>query len=369
VITVAHMTSVHRLDDTRIRMKECRTLIKAGYRVVLVGSGVATELVDGVREQTVRIPGSRVGRILLSAPLVILASARLRPAVFHIHDPELLPAAPLLRLLGGHVIYDAHEDLPKQVMSKHWIPQPLRRFVSRLIAAALPLAYRRLDAVVAATPAIAAASHCRRIALIQNFPEKHELLPVTKVPYAEREQTAAYVGGLTEIRGGRPLVRALLEAQAESRVRLALAGSVSPANFAAHLRQTPGWEFVDELGWLSRVAVGELLGRSRLGLVVFLPAENHLEAQPTKIFEYMSAGIPVVASDFPLWRRIVEGSGCGIMANASDPSAIAEAIAWLLTHPDEAEQMGERGRQAVLHSFNWEREARKLAALYEEILS
>jgi len=131
----------------------------------------------------------------------------------------------------------------------------------------------------------------------------------------------------------------------------------------------PGWGRVEFLGWQSREQVAALLGRVRAGLVLLHPTLNYYDALPVKLFEYMSAGVPVIASDFPLWRKIVERAGCGLVADPLDPHAIASAIEWLLTHPDEAEAMGKRGQEAVHKLYNWEIESKKLRVFYEKILT
>ena len=91
---------------------------------------------------------------------------------------------------------------------------------------------------------------------------------------------------------------------------------------------------------------------------------NHVNALPNKMFEYMSAGLPVIASNFPLWKEIVEGNKCGLTVNPLSPKEIAEAIRYLLAHPEEARKMGENGRKAVLEKYNWDNESRKLMVFY-----
>jgi len=130
-----------------------------------------------------------------------------------------------------------------------------------------------------------------------------------------------------------------------------------------------GWQAVNEHGFVDRAGVlRQVLGRSVAGLVTFHPLPNHIDAQPNKMFEYMSAGIPVIASDFPLWREIVLGNQCGLCVNPMDPAAIAKAIDHLVQHPDEGRRMGENGRRAVLERYNWSMEEVKLLAFYKQIL-
>jgi glycosyltransferase involved in cell wall biosynthesis len=125
-----------------------------------------------------------------------------------------------------------------------------------------------------------------------------------------------------------------------------------------------GWQKTDHLGFQDRSGVARVLQTSRAGLVILHPVQNYVDSLPVKLFEYMSAGLPVIASDFPLWREIVEGSGAGLLIDPLDPSAIAGAMQWILENPGEAEAMGQRGRQAVIERYNWAQEAQKLLAAY-----
>jgi len=104
------------------------------------------------------------------------------------------------------------------------------------------------------------------------------------------------------------------------------------------------------------------------GLVTLHPIVNYIDALPVKMFEYMVAGIPVIASNFSLWREIIEGNKCGLCVDPLNPSEIAKAIDYIMTHPAEAQQMGKNGLRAVQEQYNWDIEEKKLLALYEQLL-
>jgi glycosyltransferase involved in cell wall biosynthesis len=174
-----------------------------------------------------------------------------------------------------------------------------------------------------------------------------------------------YVGGITKIRGIEQLVHAMGLVQSD--VRLNLAGIFSEPDTERTVKSDFGWKKVNALGFLNREQVRGALGRSLAGIVTFLPLPNHVDAQPNKMFEYMSAGIPVIASDFPLWREIIEGNQCGLLVNPLEPVEIAKAIDYLANHSDEARRMGENGRRAVMERYNWPVEDKKLLAFYEQL--
>ncbi|MDQ2915426.1 MAG: glycosyltransferase family 4 protein [Chloroflexota bacterium] len=338
----------------------------AGYDVVLIAR--ARPDADDIRVVTLPSPNSRFERVTRTAWAVYRSSADRQIKLCHFHDPELIPVGLLLKLRGKRVVYDVHEDLPTQILNKDWVPSFVRRPVAALVAAAEFLAGHLVDAVVAATPTIAARFPSTKTVTVCNYPILDEVAASgDAVPYANRRSIVAYIGGISEDRGIRQMVLAIGKVSGIS-PELVLAGRFHPEGLESELARSPGWDRVRKVGWLDRIEVAELLARARIGLVTLLPLPNYVEAYPTKLFEYMSAGLPVIASDFPVWREIVTSAGCGLLVDPQDPDAIARAIQRLLDDPAQAEAMGKRGRDAVQMRFNWTTERDKLLSLYARLI-
>ena len=364
---VVHVTTVHPRDDIRIFRKECVSLAQAGYDVVqVVGDGLGEAVVDGVRIVDFGArPAGRLARMRRQPRAALAVVRALQPQLVHLHDPELLPLGVALAREGVSVIYDAHEDVPRQILTKQWIPRALRGVVSRVFEWYENRQVAKLAAVSAATPHIA--ERFARVAPmsvnVSNFPFLSELAP--PVQPVLRERAVCYVGGLMRTRGLLQMVQALTLAPG---VRLLLCGSFEDASFEAELRAEPGWAQVDYLGQVGRDAVRQVLARSSAGLVTLLPMPSYLDALPIKMFEYMSAELPVIASDFPLWQEIVLRTLCGTCVDPTDPRAIAEAMLAFVDHPARVRGAGRAGRQAVLSTYNWPVAERELLALYRRLL-
>lgn len=366
--TVVHMTSVHaRPDDPRIFLKECRTLAAAGYAVHLIAPNAVDRLHMGVRLWGVKTPrrGGRLTRMTSTVLEVYRRARDLAADLYHFHDPELMPVGMMLARGGAAVVYDAHEDLVASIPDKPWIRPRLRPGVLRATARLEPAAADRLAAVVAATPVIEQRfAHCRcPVVTVNNYPQLAEFGDVRRRE-PEPGPAVCYVGGIDAARG----IETLIEGIAKTDAGLLLAGTAEPASFGDHLRTLPGWSQVVNFGQVDRARVAEIFGRAVAGVVILRPLSRYVVSQPTKLFEYMAAGLPVIASDFPLWREIVEPNSCGICVDPLNADAVAEAIRWVVAHPREARDMGENGRRAVKRTYNWEVEGRKLTALYAQIL-
>lgn len=360
---VTHLSTVHPPFDNRIFHKECRTLAAAGYAVSLVAPAEGDREEGAVRVLGVPRTRSRLFRIGVLSWVGAWRALRTRARIIHIHDPELLPAALLLKWLGRTVIYDAHENVPRQILSKHWISPALRRAVASVVERVENFIAARLDAVVAANPPTGPrfAAINPRTVVINNFPWRDEIPPAAS--WQSRRNAACYVGALSVERG----VRDMLDAVASCGVPLVLAGAFSPPELLAECEKHRGWRYVRYHGVVDRAGVREILSTCKIGLSCLHATPNYVENQPTKVFEYMSAGIPSVTSNFELWTRLVEGNRCGICVDPRDPAAIAEAMRYLLAHDEEAREMGANGRRAVESRLNWEEEERKLLALYQAL--
>lgn len=366
-MNVVHLTSVHPRYDTRVFRKECRSLAAAGYDVTLVvADGEGNERCDDIHIIDVGKSGCRASRMLRTVDKICRVAVQLHANLYHLHDPELLRIAGKLCKVGNgaRVVFDAHEDLPRQILSKQWIPAPFRCITSWGAELVENRVVSRLNGVVAATPHIA--ERFRKINAhtvdVNNYPIPDELTisDGTRV----RRRQICYVGGITRIRGIEPLMHALPRMPD---VKLILCGRFDDNEFERAMRALPGWAQVDYRGQVDREGVRRVLSESVAGVVTFLPVPNHVDAQPNKMFEYMSAELPVIASDFPLWRQIIEGVGAGLCVNPQSPEAIAAAVRRLLGDAALRERMGKAGRKAVLEKYNWPREARKLVEFYKEL--
>lgn len=368
MVKVAHVTSVHSRYDIRIFQKECRTLVAHGYDVSLVvADGKGDELSGGVAIVDAGVLRGRLNRIFRTTQIVFKKALALQADVYHLHDPELIPVGVKLKKYGKVVIFDSHEDVPKQLLSKPYLHPLLRRLISLALACYERFACRKLDAILTATPFIRdkfLSIHPCSLD-INNFPMVGELDAM--VPWDKKQSEVCYVGGITSIRGIREVINSLEHLQ--SPARLNLVGRFSEPAVEEEVKQCQGWSSVNACGQLDRAEVRDVLGRSVAGLVTFHPLPNHVDAQPNKMFEYMSSGIPVIASNFALWREIIEGSKCGICVDPLDPKSIANAIDYLVKNPDKAAEMGRNGQKAVNERYNWDQEGRKLVAFYASLLS
>ncbi|MFO8054355.1 MAG: glycosyltransferase family 4 protein [Bacteroidales bacterium] len=361
---ICHLTSVHPRNDIRIYRKEILSLRKADHHVILIvadskGDDEKNFILDVGKEK------SRILRILRTSKKLYNKAIAENADVYHLHDPELLPIALKLKRNNKIVIFDFHEDIPKQLISKPYLNRYLLKWISRVFAYYEKRVCAQLDYIITATPSIR--TKFKKInehsIAINNYPLLEEMSVNKKVAWEKKENRICYIGRITLIRGVREIMKALFYT---SDVILDLAGNFDNKKLEYDTMKDISWSKVNYFGFVDRKKTLSILGNAKAGIVLYLPYPNHLDAQPNKIFEYMASGIPVIASDFPLWKKIIEENNCGICVDPKNTGQLTNAINYILHNNEEAKLMGENGRKAVMRKYNWSSEEQKLLSVYHE---
>jgi glycosyltransferase involved in cell wall biosynthesis len=363
---VLHASSAHPASDNRILQKECVSLSQSGLEVHLAAIAERDELRHGVHIHALPGEESRLRRALLGNVRIWKVLRDVRPGLLHIHDPELIPLALLWHAVARRpAIYDAHEDLPKDVLGKAYLPMSARRVIAAFARVLEWAAGRWLSVIVAATPPIARNYPASKVVTIENFPwlsSFPQIAPIT----ADTPRNIIYVGALSPERGFASMFSAIEASTLQPRLTLTVAGTVS-AEVDEALRDR-GASVITHVGNQPVSEVPKLISNSIAGLVLFLPLPNHLESQPTKLFEYMAAGRPFVASNFAYWLELFGRFDCGLFVDPNDPIAIRDAIEMLAKDLPMAEAMGRRGRAALESHFTFETQSTKLRQVVAGLL-
>jgi len=363
-----HVTTVHDGRDVRIFRKEARTLAAAGFAVAIIHPGDVIDDQSDVQFVGLGLRGGRLRRAVVGGWRAFWRARSLGAHLFHFHDPELIPWGIVWRLTGGVTVYDVHEDVPKAVLRKRWIPAWARPSVAKCMRVLEQSAGAMCSAIVTATEPIARRFPGSRTIVVRNYPENLEQFQRASLPWSDRENAAMYAGTLSGDRGLHRMLDAIQRVDGRLGAFLWLAGPLR----GQALVDSDGRELAPTLlrfeGQVRRERVVEITGRVRVGLHVVEPLEAYQESLPIKIFEYMAAGIPCVVSDFSVWRSLVETHGCGVVVDPMSPDAIAEAISWVLREPAAAEAMGRRGAAAAMQHYDWKLEGARLVELYGHLL-
>lgn len=366
---IVHITTVHRPDDVRIYWKMSKSLADAGHDVAIVGSQCDNAQVKGVRYVPIKRYRQRLLRFCTSLQAYMKARKE-RADIYHVHDPELLPAAFLLSITGHTVVYDSHENFEDSMLHRHYLPVWSRKLLSRLLGSIELFVCRWLSGMVFATESISKrfSALSTPSAVINNYPIVAPVIVTCRERGSKPIRDFIYIGGLAEERGARVMMRAFDLLPAEQQGILHLVGLITQRGLRDEMIDMSGWRRVKEYGVIGRDKVKDVLLTADVGIVLFQDLPNHTESQPNKLFEYMEAGLPVIASGFPLWRRLIEDEAhCGICVDESNPQAVVDAMQWMQRNPGEARAMGERGRDAVEAKFSWDSEFTKLIQFYREI--
>ena len=371
---VCHMTSVHKSLDTRIFMKECRSLVKAGHAVSLVAEG-ETRIVDGVAILGYgEKPHSRVKRMTETAKRVYEIACSTQADVFHFHDPELIPYAVRLSKKGHCVVFDCHENHESLLQEKEWIPKLFRKPLSAIWKRYYKRCTKKFDAVVTVDPNLAAQfDQCTTVEVIANYPLANRKARGTEIPANPCDHIGpvrlVFAGGIARQWSHEEIIRAI---DGVPNVEYELCGPIVDKSYFDGLALLPGSEKVNYHGEIPYENVQKLLEQCDLGMALLKPSLNTNGHKGTlgntKLFEMMAAGLPLVCTRFEQWECIVSDR-CGVCVDPDNVSEIAEAILNFSLHKERRVAAGNAAIALFEHEYNWKIEEAKLVRLYDRLLS
>ncbi len=362
---VCHITSAHSRYSTRILLKQCKSLAMNGYDVyLLVNDDKDNEIIDGVKIISIRNKDrNRLDRFLKVNKKLFNKAIEIDADIYQLHDPDLLPLGNKLKKRGKKIIFDSHENVPMQIKDKQWIPKPIRNIVSWAYEFYEKYSIKKYDAVISVTPNTA-----KRLkktnpntVIITNYPIVNKNENIVRNP----TKAICFAGGINEQYKHHNILEAIEEIDD---IKYILAGN-GTSEYLNMLQSLSAWDKVEYKGWVPHTEVKKIYSRSIAGMAIH--QSTQIMARGTlgviKLFEFMEAKLPIICSDYPLWKDIVNQYNCGICVDPNDVEEIKSAINYIIENPEEAKKMGENGRKAVIEKYNWGTQEKVLLELYENL--
>lgn len=364
---ICHVTCAHTRYDVRILKKECKSLTDSGFEVVLVVCDeIENEDFDGVKIVSTGYQAQhRIDRFTKAVELTIRKALEIGADVYHLHDPELLRKAHLLVKTKKKVIFDAHEDTEMQIMDKEWIPQIIRKQISALFGFYAKKVMSRMDGLVTVTPKIVEKlkQYNDNVVMVTNYPIIGELQ--NSGEQEDKGQYVFFAGGVDPQWCHENIAKAIDKIEGVSYYFAGRGNEEYVESIGENSK-----EKVKYLGLIPHDEVINYYKESLAGMALLKAFQVGKEGTlgNTKLFEVMEAGRPVICSDFRLWKEIIEEYNCGICVDCDDVDSISNTISYIMNHPDEASEMGNNGRRAILERYNWETQAKILVDFYNRVI-
>ena len=367
---ICHVTSVHDVNDVRIFKKECISLAKEkDNKVYLVGPGIHDE-----EKKDVKIikcgdrPISRIKRMLIYSRHVMNKALEVDADIYHLHDPELLMQALELKKRGKIVIFDSHENILDSIDEKEYLPKSLRMIIKKYYNNFQEKVLPKIDGIIVVSPQMIQSyrKYNSNVTIIGNFPIiNNEQNAIGDFVYGR----FLFAGGITEQWSHEMIIKAINNIDGAS---YCLYGS-GEKKYIERLNSLSGWSKVHYGGKIPFEEVQTKIEEAEAVMAILQPGKNSFFDEGTlgntKLFEAMANGRPVIASNFKLWRDIIEKNKCGICVNPNDEHDIENAMRFIMhCSNDKIKEMGQNGIDAVRKKYNWALEEKKLILFYNALM-
>ena len=367
---ICHISTVHSENDNRIFYKQCRSISKAGYDVSLIISSDRRKTVDGVNIVPLAKGNGRIDRLLHNRNEAYKKALEVDADLYHFHDPELIPIGSKLVKRGKKVIYDVHEDVPKQILSKSYLgPNWFRSLISIIFNKYEKSRCKNFSAVVAILDELKDEfEKCNKnVISVKNYAIKDMIDKSSPIEEKSNrdEFIIIYIGAITKIRGIKEMIRST--EVFNGKVKLWLIGSWESEELRKECEILDGYKNTKYFGQMEARDLYKYVKAADVGMSVLHPTPNYKQSIPTKVIEYMACEIPIILSDFQYWTELF--GDVGTYVDPLDINRISRAIEDFINNRDEAKHIGHKNRERFMKHFCWDTEEEKLLELYEKILS
>lgn len=369
-LKVCHIISGYYRNDPRVFQRQCKSLKNADFDVcILTNDNIDDEILDEIPIYSCKIYWNSRIRILLNAKKQFLERAiEIDADIYQMHSPELLSLGLALKKEGKIVIYDAHEDLPMHILEKEWIPRIIRNPISVFVKYYMNRVLKKYNEIV--SPHQHVVDKLKLInpntTLITNFAKFGPLINYDLSHYLNRENSICY-SGTVYLHSNQEFI---LEAISNiNNLKYQIVGFIDE-NYKKQLSERNGFEKLQFLGRIPWEELNNFYSKSLIGMVIIDYKLNLGYRRGTyavnKIFEYMEAGLPIICTDYDLWKEIVDKYDCGICVEPNNAKQIEEAIQFLISNKEKAYQMGQNGRKAVLLEYNWSTQEKEYLRIFKK---
>src|SRR3984885_790206 len=372
-VKICHLSPEHGRDN-RAYVRQALPTSSYGLSTSIVGPHGMQDSIQKV--QFIPLANSRNRALrMLRAPKGVFRALRQKADIYHVHNPENIPAGLLLKFLfRKRVVYDSREDFPAMMLNKTYLSPGLRKLAQQAVFKAERLAANYFDGFVTADAGTLrphAKPGQRRKLVFYNLPNL-QFFP--KPVNRDKPFDLVYRGGLSERAGTFVLLDAVrLLSDQGWRTNLLMFGytdndqvqrSITDRIQALQLEQQ-----VTLAGRIPHDQMAATLGQARIAVSPLLDNPKFLNNIPVKVFESWACELPVVSSDLPPIRPFYERDQYHLLVKPGDPGALARAIADLLDRPEDILRIGKQCRQKVIERYNNAIEIRKLLFFYRRVLA
>ena len=367
-------SSVHPWNDVRIYYKEAQSLARfADVRLLAVQNRASSQVPNGgVTVELLPASGPQPGKVasallrIRRIGMIMRSVLNRKYDVFHFHDLELIPAGWLAKLRGKKVIYDVHEDYKSTMEIREWLPRPFVWVLGVVGRAFERLSLRVFDHFILAEMAYRDIFPSQRCQVVLNyFPAATCHQPTPRDNHQPLK--LVYSGALTAARGAVDMLVAVKRVRREGiNVTLDLFGNAVGAQVMELIQegQSKGW--LAYHGFLPYPILMKELPQYHVGLSPLRDHLNYRYSLPTKLLDYMAAGLAVVASNLPRTAEIAGDTACAVLHEPGDTEELQQCIRALLHEPTRL-KLAQSGGHAISR-YSWATQEQALFQLYRDVL-